>query len=53
LRNLFELEVLSVSEYAIIAYVVLGWAVSLRFLWRLNAPGQVGKLWRRVIAWRP
>jgi cation-transporting P-type ATPase E len=53
LRNIFELELLSVSEYAIIAYVVLGWAVTLRFLWRLDAPAQVGKLWRRLIAWRP
>ncbi len=53
LRNFFELQVLSVPEYAIISYVVLGWAVALRFVWRMDVPGRVGKLWRQIIAWRP
>jgi len=48
-RNFYELQVLSVPEYAIIAHVVLGWAVALRFIWRMKVPGRVEKLWRWII----
>ena len=50
LRHFYELQVLSVPEYAIIVHVVLGWAIALRFVWRLDVPGRVGKFWRWLIA---
>ena len=51
LRDFYELQVLTWPQYAIIVHVVLGWAVALRLIWRLDVPGRVGKLWRRIIAW--
>jgi len=50
LRHFYELQILSVPEYAIIVHVVLGWAIALRFVWRLDVPGRVGKFWRWLIA---
>ncbi|HZP26706.1 MAG TPA: HAD-IC family P-type ATPase [Dehalococcoidia bacterium] len=36
LRDFFELEVLSLPEYAIIVHVVISWAVILRAFWRID-----------------
>ncbi len=49
LRDFYELRVLSVAEYAIILHVVLGWAIVLRFIWRMDLFGRGERLWRRLI----
>ncbi len=36
LRQFFELEMLSLQEYALIGGIVLAWAISLRFIWKFN-----------------
>lgn len=36
LRQFFELEILSLQEYALISGIVLAWAISLRFIWKFN-----------------
>lgn len=46
IRTFYELQVLSVWAYALIAHAVLGWAVGLRLIWRLDTPGRVRRLWR-------
>ncbi len=46
MRDFYELEVLSVPAYVLIAFAVGGWGVALRAFWRWDLPGQSRRLWR-------
>lgn len=46
LRHFYELEILPYSAYLMLGFVVAGWAVGLRFIWRLR-PGLRIQVWRR------
>jgi cation-transporting ATPase E len=46
-RHFYELALLPLSGYVIIALVVVGWAVSLRFFWRLQVDRRLRALLRR------
>jgi cation-transporting ATPase E len=50
LREFYELRVLSVPGYLLIASLVVGWAYAIRALWRWDIPGQAGKFWRWLTA---
>jgi hypothetical protein len=49
-RDFYELRVLSVAGYILIAHVVFGWALGLRLIWRADVPGRAGKFWRWLTA---
>jgi len=48
LRRFTEMDTLSAAGYAMIALAVLGWAVGLRFIWRLHLAHRLGGLLARV-----
>ncbi len=49
-RDFYELRVLSVAGYILIAHVVFGWAMALRLIWRADTPGRAGRFWRWLTA---
>jgi cation-transporting ATPase E len=49
-REFYELRVLSVPGYLLIANVVIGWAYAIRKLWRVDIPGRAGRFWRWLTA---
>jgi cation-transporting ATPase E len=46
LRHFYDLTILPYSGYVLLGFVVAGWAVGLRFIWRLRIGSRV-QVWRR------
>lgn len=47
-REFYALEVLGIPDYFIIVHVVIGWAVILRFAWRLHVLDRLKRFWGRL-----
>lgn len=50
IRDFYELRVLSLAGYVLIAHVVVGWAFLLRLFWRADLPDRAGRLYRWLIS---
>jgi len=50
IREFYELRVLSLSGYVLIAHVVIGWAFLLRLFWRADLPQRAERLYRWLIS---
>jgi cation-transporting ATPase E len=47
LRDFYELELPDAWGFAVIGFVIVGWAVALRAAWRLNLHQLLANVWRR------
>jgi cation-transporting ATPase E len=50
IRKFYEMKILSIPQYLLLAAVAFGWAYLLRAFWRINLPRRATSVWRYITA---